>query len=143
MSSLTDEILRMIANNRNFKTILVVRNLINNPKTPIDVSLHMLPILNAIDLKRRIHQQERSETLRTTAAAAAYPHESEISRRSPHAEAPACSLTMHPLILGIQSGALRRIFLMSQREWCAQNRNCVFSALMTVGVLSVSFLPAA
>jgi hypothetical protein len=68
MSSLTDEILRMIANNRNFrKNYTVVRNLINNPKTPIDVSLHMLPILNAIDLKRLTTNKNVPETLRTTA----------------------------------------------------------------------------
>jgi hypothetical protein len=68
MSSLTDEILRMIANNRNFrKNYTVVRNLINNPKTPIDVTLHMLPILNAIDLKRLTTNKNVPETLRTTA----------------------------------------------------------------------------
>jgi hypothetical protein len=69
MSSLTDEILRNIANNRNFrKNYTVVRNLINNPKTPIDVTLHMLPILNAIDLKRLTTNKNVPETLRTTAA---------------------------------------------------------------------------
>ncbi len=68
MSSLTDEILRLIANNRNFrKNYTVVRNLINNPKTPIDVSLHMLPILNPIDLKRLTTNKNIPETLRTTA----------------------------------------------------------------------------
>jgi len=68
MSSLTDEILRIIANNRNFrKNYTVVRNLINNPKTPLDVSLHMLPILNAIDLKRLTTNKNVPETLRTTA----------------------------------------------------------------------------
>jgi hypothetical protein len=68
MSSLTDEILRLIANNRNFrKNYTVVRNLINNPKTPLDVTLHMLPILNAIDLKRLTTNKNIPETLRTTA----------------------------------------------------------------------------
>jgi hypothetical protein len=68
MSSLTDEILRLIANNRNFrKNYTVVRNLINNPKTPLDVSLHMLPILNPIDLKRLTTNKNIPETLRTTA----------------------------------------------------------------------------
>jgi hypothetical protein len=68
MSSLTDEILRLIANNRNFrKNYTVVRNLINNPKTPLDVTLHMLPILNAIDLKRLTTNKNVPETLRTTA----------------------------------------------------------------------------
>lgn len=68
MSSLTDEILRLIAKNRNFrKNYVVVRNLMNNPKTPLDVSLHMLPMLNAQDLKRLCTNKNIPETLRTTA----------------------------------------------------------------------------
>jgi hypothetical protein len=68
MSSLTDEILRLIAKNRNFrKNYVVVRNLMSNPKTPLDVSLHMLPILNAQDLKRLTMNKNVPETLRTTA----------------------------------------------------------------------------
>jgi hypothetical protein len=68
MSSLTDEILRSIAGNRNFrKNYIVVRNLLNNPKTPLDVSLHMLPMLNAVDLKRLTTNKNVPETLRTTA----------------------------------------------------------------------------
>jgi hypothetical protein len=68
MSSLTDEILRLIANNRNFrKNYTVVRNLMNNPKTPLDVTLHMLPMLNALDLKRLTTNKNIPETLRTTA----------------------------------------------------------------------------
>ena len=68
MSSLTDEVLRLIANNRNFrKNYAVVRNLINNPKTPLDVTLHMLPMLNAVDLKRLTTNKNVPETLRTTA----------------------------------------------------------------------------
>jgi hypothetical protein len=69
MSSLTDEILRLIASNRNFrKNYTVVRNLINNPKSPLDVTLHMLPMLNAVDLKRLTSNKNVPETLRTTAA---------------------------------------------------------------------------
>jgi hypothetical protein len=68
MPNLTDEILRLIATNRNFrKNYVVVRNLMNNPKTPIDVSLHMLPILNAADLKRLSMNKNIPETLRSTA----------------------------------------------------------------------------
>lgn len=68
MSSLTDEILRLIAKNRNFrKNYVVVRNLMNNPKTPLDVSLHMLPMLNALDLKRLCTNKNIPETLRSTA----------------------------------------------------------------------------
>ena len=69
MPNLTDEILRLIATNRNFrKDYVVVRNLMNNPKTPLDVSLHMLPILNALDLKRLSMNKNIPETLRSTAS---------------------------------------------------------------------------
>jgi len=68
MTSLTDEILRLIAGNRTFrKNYSVVRNLLNNPKTPLDVTLHMLPMLNAVDLKRLTSNKNIPETLRTTA----------------------------------------------------------------------------
>jgi hypothetical protein len=67
MTSLTDEILRLIATNRNFrKNYTVVRNLMNNPKTPLDVSLHMLPMLNALDLKKLTMNKNIPETLRST-----------------------------------------------------------------------------
>ena len=68
MSSLTDEVLRLIAGNRAFrKNYVVVRNLINNPKTPLDVTLHILPMLNPQDLKRLTTNKNVPETLRTTA----------------------------------------------------------------------------
>jgi hypothetical protein len=68
MSSLTDEILRLIANNRNFrKNYVVVKNLCNNAKTPLDCTLNMLPMLNPIDLKRLTTNKNVPETLRTTA----------------------------------------------------------------------------
>lgn len=68
MANLTDEILRLIAGNRNFrKNYVVVRNLMNNPKTPLDVTLHMLPILNVMDLKKLTTNKNVPETLRTTA----------------------------------------------------------------------------
>ncbi len=68
MSTLTDEILRLIANNRKFrKNYVVVRNLLNNPKTPLDVSLHVLPIINAMDLKKLATNKNIPETLRSTA----------------------------------------------------------------------------
>jgi hypothetical protein len=68
MSTLTDEILRLIANNRAFrKNYTIVRNLLNNPKTPLDVSLHLLPLINAVDLKRLTTNKNIPETLRSTA----------------------------------------------------------------------------
>lgn len=68
MANLTDEILRLIAGNRAFrKNYIVVRNLVNNPKTPLDVTLHMLPILNPMDLKKLGMNKNVPETLRTSA----------------------------------------------------------------------------
>jgi hypothetical protein len=68
MTSLTDEILRLIAGNRKFrKNYAVVRNLLNNPKTPLDVSLHMLPMCNVMDLKKLTTNKNVPETLRSTA----------------------------------------------------------------------------
>jgi len=68
MANLTDEILRMIAGNRNFrKNYVVVRNLVNNPKTPLDVTLHMLPVLTAADLKKLTMNKNVPETLRSSA----------------------------------------------------------------------------
>ena len=68
MANLTDEILRMIAGNRVFrKNYVVVRNLMNNPKTPLDVTLHMLPMLNAVDVKKLAMNKNVPDTLRTTA----------------------------------------------------------------------------
>jgi replication fork clamp-binding protein CrfC len=69
MSSLTDEILRLIAGNRAFrKNYTIIRNLMNNSKTPLDVTLHMLPSLNAVDLKKLSNNKNVPETLRTSAA---------------------------------------------------------------------------
>jgi hypothetical protein len=67
MASLTDEVLRLIAGNRKYiKNYIVVRNLSNNPKTPIDVSLHLLPRLTPQDLKSICSNKNVPETLRTT-----------------------------------------------------------------------------
>src|ERR1700719_4654888 len=69
MSSLTDEILRLIATNRKFrKNYTITRNLLNNSKTPLDVSLGMLPLLNPLDLKKLTSNKNVPETLRTSAA---------------------------------------------------------------------------
>jgi len=68
MANLTDEILRLIAANRVFrKNYIVVRNLVNNPKLPLDVSLHLLPMVNAVDLKKLTMNKNIPETLRTSA----------------------------------------------------------------------------
>jgi len=68
MASLNDEILRMIAGNRAFiKNYVVVKNLITNPKVPLDVSLHLLPRMNDTDMKFLTMNKNVPETLRTMA----------------------------------------------------------------------------
>jgi hypothetical protein len=68
MTVLSDETLRLIANNRKFrKNYTVTRALVNNPKTPIDVSLHMLPTVNPQDLKLLTTNKNIPDTLRTSA----------------------------------------------------------------------------
>jgi hypothetical protein len=68
MTNLTDEILRLIGKNRNFrKNYNVVRNLLNNGKAPLDISLHLLPMLNPSDLKKLGMNKNIPETLRSTA----------------------------------------------------------------------------
>jgi len=68
MTSLTDEILRLIGKNRNFrKNYNVVRNLLNNGKAPLDVTMNLLPMLNPMDLKRLTMNKNVPETLRATA----------------------------------------------------------------------------
>jgi hypothetical protein len=68
MTNLTDEILRLIGKNRSFrKNYSVVRNLLNNGKAPLDVTLNLLPMLNPPDLKKLTMNKNVAETLRTTA----------------------------------------------------------------------------
>ena len=68
MTNLTDEILRMIGKNRNFrKNYNVIRNLLNNGKVPLDCSLGLLPMLNPPDLKKLGMNKNIPETLRATA----------------------------------------------------------------------------
>jgi hypothetical protein len=68
IASLTDEVLRIIANSRKFRrNYAVVINLMNNPKTPLDVTLHMLPGITAPDLKKLAANRNISDTLRTAA----------------------------------------------------------------------------
>ena len=68
MTNLTDEILRMIGKNRNFrKNYNVVRNLLNNGKAPLDISLNLLPMINPQDLKKLGMNKNIPETLRATA----------------------------------------------------------------------------
>ena len=68
MTNLTAEILRTISLTRLFmKNYSVVRNLVNNSKTPLDVSLHLFPRLTATDLVKLTTNKNVPETLRSAA----------------------------------------------------------------------------
>ncbi|MDE3111188.1 MAG: hypothetical protein KGL02_14790 [Acidobacteriota bacterium] len=68
MSNLPAETLRAISLTRSFmKSYSVVRNLVNNPKTPLDVSLHLFPRLTATDLAKLCANKNVPETLRSSA----------------------------------------------------------------------------
>ena len=69
MTNLTGEILRVISATRIFmKNYTIVKNLVNNPKTPLDVSLHLFPRLTAPDLLKLTLNKNVPDTLRSTAA---------------------------------------------------------------------------
>jgi len=66
MTNVSDEVLRHIALNRNFmKNYAVVRNLVNNPKTPVDISLHHIQRLVTTDQKKLSMNKNVPETVRT------------------------------------------------------------------------------
>jgi len=68
MANLSGEVLRLIAQNRNYcSNYTVVRGLITNPKTPLDVSLHLLPNITAQDLKALALNKNVPDTLRIAA----------------------------------------------------------------------------
>jgi len=69
MTNVSQEVLRLISKNRNFmKSYVVVKNLTKNPKSPLDVSLHLLPHLTPNDLKHLSANKNVPETLRSSAA---------------------------------------------------------------------------
>jgi len=66
MASLSDETLRLIAGNRKFrKNYAIIRGLMFNPKTPLEVTLHLLPHMKAQDLKFLTTNKNIADTLRT------------------------------------------------------------------------------
>ncbi|HXZ13321.1 MAG TPA: hypothetical protein VEG64_13115 [Candidatus Sulfotelmatobacter sp.] len=68
MTNVSEEVLRTISLTRKFmKSYVVAKGLVNNAKTPLDVSLHLLPRLNATDLKMLTNNKNVPETLRSTA----------------------------------------------------------------------------
>lgn len=67
MKNVTEEVLRLIATNRKFmKNYAVARQLLNNPRTPIDVGLHLLPRMNDRDLKGVMLNKGIAETIRSS-----------------------------------------------------------------------------
>ena len=68
MASLSEEALRLIAVNRKYrKSYTITRALMFNPKTPLEVTLHLLPSAKATDLKLLSGSKNIPETLRTSA----------------------------------------------------------------------------
>jgi hypothetical protein len=66
-TNLSVEVLRLISMNRNFmKNYVIVKNLANNPKTPLDISLRLLVRLTPNDLKHLSGNKNIPETLRTS-----------------------------------------------------------------------------
>jgi hypothetical protein len=68
MANVSEEVLRAISMMRKYaKNYMITRNLITNPKTPIDVSLHLLPLIKAQDLKALTTNKNIPETLHASA----------------------------------------------------------------------------
>jgi hypothetical protein len=68
MASLSEEALRLISMSRKYrKNYTIVRALMFNPKTPLEITLHLLPHLKAQDLKIMTSNKNVADTLRTAA----------------------------------------------------------------------------
>ncbi len=68
MKNIPEEVLRMVALSRKFiKSYSVARNLINNPRTPIDSGLPLIHRLNDRDLKELSRNKNVAEVIRSMA----------------------------------------------------------------------------
>jgi hypothetical protein len=68
MANLSEDVLRLIGRNRKFiGNPIVIRNLMNNPKAPLEITLHFLPNINAQDLKALTQNHNIPDTLRSLA----------------------------------------------------------------------------
>jgi hypothetical protein len=68
MKDVCEDALRVITLNRRFmKLYVVVRALVNNPRTPIDVGLHLVPRVNEFDLRRLALNRNVADVIRHTA----------------------------------------------------------------------------
>lgn len=69
MRNIHEDALRYIAGQRRFlRSLTVVRNLVNNPRTPLEVSLPLLKHLFAVDLQSVARNRMVSEQIRRQAA---------------------------------------------------------------------------
>ncbi len=68
MASLGEEALRIIAGNRKFrKSYTIMRTLMFNAKTPLEVTLHLLPTMKEMDVKMLAGNKNVPDTLRKAA----------------------------------------------------------------------------
>ena len=68
MKDVCEDALRVITLNRRFmKLYVVVKALVNNPRTPIDVGLHLVPRVNEFDLRRLAQNRNVADVIRHTA----------------------------------------------------------------------------
>jgi len=69
--NVSEEVLRLLATNRKFmKTYVVVRALVNNPRAPIDVTLHLIGRIKDRDLKGLSLNRNVPDVIRSMAAKA-------------------------------------------------------------------------
>jgi len=68
MKNVSEEVLRLLAMNRKFiRSYSVARNLVNNPRTPIDTALPLVHRLNDRDLKELSRNKNVAEVVRSMA----------------------------------------------------------------------------
>ncbi len=68
MKDVCEDALRVITLNRRFmKLYVVIRALVNNPRTPIDVGLHLVPRVNEFDLRKLALNRNVADVIRHTA----------------------------------------------------------------------------
>jgi hypothetical protein len=68
MANVSQEVLRTISLNRHFmKNYAVAKNLVRNPKTPVDISLHLLQRLTPADLAKLTTNKNIPETVQKAA----------------------------------------------------------------------------
>jgi hypothetical protein len=85
MKNVTEEILRLISMNRKFmRTYAVVRQLINNPRTPIDVGMSLLHRINDRDLKGLLLNKNIAEVVRGMALKTIKQKEEANKPKLPH-----------------------------------------------------------